>query len=241
MCGENMKLAVVDDEKIFREKFCEMIEKYYGDIDLICRQFADGKDIIEAYKNGKSFDAVFLDIEMRELDGLETARKVREFSADVPIIFLTSHTEFAMDGYEVNAFRFLSKSFEKSKIERTLDDLSKKLSQTKRLILKCGGEEIIVSPADVICVESNNNTVNFYVSDNVHSVRMKLSNAVDMLNEASPVFVKTHRCCVVNLSHVKRYSDKEVLLDNSMLLPISKSCLTEFKKQIFEYIKTNAR
>ena len=94
MCGENMKLAVVDDEKIFREKFCEMIEKYYGDIDLICRQFADGKDIIEAYKNGKSFDAVFLDIEMRELDGLETAP--RRFAISKRNNWMIQHSSFAI-------------------------------------------------------------------------------------------------------------------------------------------------
>lgn len=236
-----MKIAVVDDEKIFRDKICELIYEHYNSLDVICTQFQDGSEILKAYGSGKNFDAVFLDIEMPKLDGMQTAQRIRNFSSDVPIIFLTSHTERAMDGYEVNAFRFLPKNFDENKFAVALDELSKQLSQSKKIILKSGMQEYVVQPKNIIYAESNNNTVIFVASDNSYNVRMKLSSAFDMLNDALPVFVKVHRCSIVNLSHVCGYTDKEVHMDNGEIIPISKSCAANFRKSMLDYIKHSAR
>ena len=236
-----MKIAVVDDEKIFRDMLCEFIDKYYNDLDVVCTGFSDGKEIVRAYTSGRTFDVVFLDIEMPGIDGMKTAERIRDFSSDVPIVFFTSHTERAMDGYEVNAFRFLPKELFEEKLKKTLDDLSKSLSKTKKIVLKCGLQEYIVSPENILFAESDNNTVNVVTVDDIYSVRMKLSNFLSMLNDALPLFVRVHRCSVVNLMHVRNYTDKEVHLDNGKILPISKSCCGDFKKRIVDYIKHSAR
>ncbi len=219
-----MKFAVVDDEKIFRDRICELIDEHYNSLDIICTQFSNGNEILNAYSSGKKFDAVFLDIEMPGLDGMQTAERIRKISSDVPIVFLTSHTERAMDGYEVNAFRFLPKDVDKTKV-----------------ILKSSMQEYVVKPEDIVYAESNNNTVIFVTSDNRYTVRMKLSAALNMLNDAMPVFVKIHRCSVVNLSHVCGYTDKEVNMDNGEIIPVSKSCAAAFKKSMLDYIKHSAR
>lgn len=236
-----MKFAVVDDEKIFRDRICELIDEHYNSLDIICTQFSNGNEILTAYSSGKKFDAVFLDIEMPGLDGMQTAERIRKISSDVPIVFLTSHTERAMDGYEVNAFRFLPKDVDKTKIAKTLNDLSQQLFQSKKVILKSSMQEYVVKPEDIVYAESNNNTVIFVTSDNRYTVRMKLSSALDMLNDAMPVFVKIHRCSVVNLSHVCGYTDKEVNMDNGEIIPVSKSCAAAFKKSMLDYIKHSAR
>ncbi len=236
-----MRIAVVDDEKIFRDMLCEFIDEYYNDLDVVCTVFSDGKEIVRAYSSGKTFDAVFLDIEMPGIDGMKAAERIRDFSSDVPIVFLTSHTERAMDGYEVNAFRFLPKELSEEKLKKTLDDLSKSLSKTKKIVLKCGLQEHIVSPENILFAESDNNTVNFVTAGDIYSVRMKLSNSLSMLNDALPLFVRVHRCSVVNLMHVRNYTDKEVRMDNGETLPISKSCCEDFKKRIVDYIKHSAR
>lgn len=236
-----MKIAVVDDEKIFRDKICELINEHYNSLDVVCTQFSDGNEILKAYSSGRNFDAVFLDIEMPRIDGMQTAQRIRSFSADVPIIFLTSHTERAIDGYEVNAFRFLPKDSDKNRISKALKELSKQLSQSKKIILKTTVQEYVVQPENIIFAESNNNTVIFVTSDNRYTVRMKLSSAFDMLNDAMPVFIKIHRCSVVNLSHVCGYTDKEVNMDNGTVIPISRSCAANFRKSMLEYIKHSAR
>ena len=118
-----MRIAVCDDEKVFLQMICNKIDSFYKSLDVCCIAFGDGSEIIKAYECGQRFDAVFLDIEMKKLDGMKTAERIRSFSSEVPIIFLTSHTEFAMEGYEVGAMRFLQKPVKNDKLEQALTDI----------------------------------------------------------------------------------------------------------------------
>ena len=236
-----MRIAICDDEKIFLDKICKEIENFYKSLDIECIPFSDGKEVLLAYEKGKRFDAVFLDIEMKQLDGMKTAEKIRNFSSDVPIIFLTSHTELAMEGYEVGAFRFLQKPVRKEKLEQALKDIRQLHEGRKTIFLKECGDEYLVAVGDIIFVESDNNSVHFITCEREYVVRMKLMEAQNMLCKAAPTFCRIHRCSIVNLSHVKSYSEKEVHMDNGKTLPMSKSFIAQFRTSIFEYVKVHAR
>ena len=97
-----MRLAIVDDESAYRRHIVEMIDSVYGKSEVSCYLYSDGSELIRSFENGFKLDAVFLDIEMKDVDGMTAAKKIREYSKDIPVIFLTSHTELAMDGYEVD-------------------------------------------------------------------------------------------------------------------------------------------
>ena len=97
-----MRLAIVDDESVYRNHVAELIYAVYGTETVSCYLYSDGSEIVKSFENGFVPDAVFLDIEMKELDGMSTAKVIRQYSKDIPIIFLTSHTEMALEGYEVS-------------------------------------------------------------------------------------------------------------------------------------------
>lgn len=236
-----MRIAVCDDEKVFLDKICSEIETFYRSLDICCVPFSDGREIILEYEKGQRFDVIFLDIEMKQLDGMKTAEKIRSFSSDVPIVFLTSHTELAMEGYEVGAFRFLQKPVKKEKLEQALIDIKRLYEGRKTILLKESGDEYIVAVEDIIFVESDSNNVLFVTCDKEYKVRMKLSEAQTRLCEIAPIFCRIHRCSIVNLCHVTSYSDKEVNLDDGTTLSMSKSFLPKFRADIFEYVKLHAR
>ena len=104
-----MKIAICDDEKIFLKKMNNLIVSNYANPDkLIICEFESGEQFLSQFK-ANQFDVIILDIEMKELTGLDVAEKIRETDKSVIIAFLTSHQEFAPNGYEVNAFRYLLK------------------------------------------------------------------------------------------------------------------------------------
>ena len=72
-----MRIAVCDDEKVFLQNICNKIDSFYKSLDVCCIPFGDGSEIIRAYECGQRFDAVFLDIEMKKLDGMNTAERIR--------------------------------------------------------------------------------------------------------------------------------------------------------------------
>ena len=152
-----MRLAIVDDESVYRNHIAELINIVYGTENVSCYLYSDGSEVVKSFENGFELDAVFLDIEMKDLDGMSTAKVIRKYSKDIPIIFLTSHTEMAMEGYEVDAFRFLSKPVNKDKLLETLNELEKKLKVEEKIILKKDGEEIVYGINELIYVDAANN------------------------------------------------------------------------------------
>lgn len=236
-----MRIAVCDDEKYFRDTICEAINSFYKSLDVICTAYENGSALISAFERGQRFDAVFLDIEMPPPDSMETARRLHEFSPELPVIFLTSHTELAMDGYEVGAFRFLQKPVIPEKLTQALKDSRQLTANTKTVCIRSEGEEHYISPDSIIFAEADNNTVRFITSEREYKMRMKLTEAMAMLDSVSDNFCRIHRSVIVNLSHIVSRNEKEVRLDSGTVLPVSKSYGEELKKRLMDYIRLNAR
>lgn len=236
-----MRIAVCDDEKYFRDTMIEEIDAFYQSLDVLCLPFESGGELIIAFEKGQRFDAVFLDIEMPAPDGMETAKRLHEFSPELPVIFLTSHTELAMDGYEVGAFRFLQKPLVEEKLTQALGDIKQLCAAKKTVCIKDNGAEHFLSPDDIIYAEADNNSVRFITAEKEYKVRMKLSEAIKLLDDVSDSFCRIHRSVIVNLSHIVSRSDKEVRLGSGALLPVSRSCGDELKKRLMEYVRLSAR
>lgn len=238
---DHMKLAIVDDESVYRNHIAELINAVYGIENVSCYLYSDGSEIVKSFGNGFYPDAVFLDIEMKELDGMSTAKVIRKYSKDIPIIFLTSHTEMAMEGYEVDALRFLSKPVNKDKLLETLKELENKLKVEEKIILKKDGEEIIFGINELIYVEAANNSVRFVFKKDTVEMRMKFAQALGMVDELSKDFFKCHRSYYVNLAHVKKLGSADIAMDNGDVLPVARSSAADAKKMLFEYVRRAGR
>ena len=97
-----MRIAIVDDEELWRPKTEKGVRKFHDGVQIEIDKNASGENFL---KTGKEYDIAFLDVEMQQLDGFETASKYREIFPKVIIIILTTHTELSRKGYLVNAFR----------------------------------------------------------------------------------------------------------------------------------------
>ena len=104
-------IAIIDDESIFREQIKEILQKYLDErgrayeIDT----FSSGKEFIEQGIEMVKYKIVFLDINMEELDGIMTAKKIRENSRDMFIVFITAFINYTLEGYKVDAVRYILK------------------------------------------------------------------------------------------------------------------------------------
>lgn len=177
-----MKVAICDDDKIFRNEIQEYIYDFFGRLDCVSVEFKTGEELL-AYveqKDAGDLDAIFLDIEMGGLDGMKTADILRKKGLDIPIIFLTSHTEKAMEGYEVSAFRFCGKPLNKEKIEKVLFDLQERLFAQRSVLVRFEGDDIVLNVDDIIYVEAMNNSIRIVTVKGEYVVRKKLSDFTDV-------------------------------------------------------------
>ena len=233
-----MRIAVCDDERSFLEELEEKIYKIIPRLDCDVEPFSCAEDLL---LSELSYDLIFLDIEMDGMDGMSCARKIRESDKNIPLVFLTSHTEMAVEGYEVNAFRFLQKPVDDTKLARTLQDILQMRECSRAVMVKHEGEEIVVIPSEVLFIESDNNNVRIKSTSGTCSTRMKLTDAIDLINGTSDTIRRVHRCTAVNLRHVSRIRDREVLLDDGSVIAISRSYYQSFKNELYEYVRKTAR
>ena len=101
------RIAIVEDEAAVREQLAGYVQRYtrqYG-TPFEVTEFADGMEILEDYR--PQFDIIFLDVEMKHLDGMETARRIRERDGGVLIVFITNMAQYAIRGYAVGALDYV--------------------------------------------------------------------------------------------------------------------------------------
>lgn len=227
-----MNIAVCDDEIGFYKEVEQLALDYEKSrkVEIYTTYYESG----ETFPINRDFDIVFMDYQMKGLDGLETARKLREVNSECAIIFISAYPEIALDTFEVNTFRFIKKPVDKDKLFKALDDYLK--STVSENILKINTHDGIfaVKLSDIIYLESNEkNTMMRTVKDTIyihrplHYIESKLP---------SNRFSRCHKSFVANLMHVSNHSRTEVTFDNGEKAKIGRKYLPNFKEALQKYI-----
>lgn len=171
---------------------------------------------------------------MPELDGIQAARHIRKLNSDVGIIFLTSHTELAMEGYEVNALRFLAKPVNQVKLYEVLALLDKSVNR-QCIVINDGGVNVMVKHSDVCYIKAENVYLRVVTENKNYLLRKKLADIESELDSGR--FVRIHRSYIVGLEHVCSFDGKAVIMTDGTQLPLSRSCEKQFKDAVMNYLR----
>ena len=183
----------------------------------------------------QELDLIFLDYQMKELDGLETARKLRAAHIDTPVIFLTSFPHIVFDTFEVNAYRFLVKPVDPEKLTAAMDDLLSDQETDQYIVIKDGESTRRINIDDILYAEASDKTCFVRTTDDGFVYKKTLSEFESLLPEDR--FFRSHRAYLVGFRHVVSHTDTTILLDNQEKALISKLKRTPFKKAFQDYIK----
>ena len=229
-----MRIAICDDQAECRQQAELSIRTCLKGTDLSIDTFKDGSSFLRNYK--KSFyDLVFLDIEMPEMDGITLAKRLRQLHNDVPIIFLTSHIEFALEGYEVNALRYLTKPVDMAKLQEVLSYTLRQMQEQRVIWVKSDLCDKKIPVKDILFMEAQNQNVLIATAANTYSVRYNLSDYEKELQQDD--FFRIHRGYLVALGHIKSIGQGEVLLSDGTSLPVSRTKEKALKEALFHYIR----
>jgi two-component system response regulator LytT len=229
-----VRIAICDDEEIYRIELKSCLNKLLIDTDYDINTFSDGRILLNRFEECP-FDIVFLDIEMPEIDGITLARKLRSASDSVFIVFLTSHIEYALEGYEVNALRYLTKPADPNKVKEIIRYVQDKQNNAHQIIIKSEGEDILIDINNIIYMESMDKNVRIVTSKEEYITRYNLSDYEEQLKNFG--FFRIHRGYLISLNKVKRIVKNDVVMDNEITLPISRNNVKTLKDTLYAYVE----
>ena len=221
-----LSIAICDDEK----HICDYIENRtrkhlaVNDINATVSTFYDGTDLLSVCKeNPAEFDIIFLDIKMKNTNGVECAKALRNEGVNSLIVFVTSSAEYVFSGYEAKAFRYILKTDLENAFDRVLSECFAELKKqatdfytlkTSSVVKNIPLDEIYYfeSKLRVIIVHTKNEEISFYG---------KLDNIEKELVEKD--FIRIHQSFLVNATKIKSLNKEVAELSCNVSLPISKS------------------
>lgn len=234
-----INIAVCDDEKCMSEKIEKMAEDFFRkkNIDISIAEYSSGEELL---KSNERIDILFLDIGMHGIDGIETARRLRAHGYNGFLVFITVLKEMVYQSFAVQPFDYLVKPIQEEHFDKTMERLflsmQNRLSPEKvNLLVQKGCESIIISFQDIICCEIIDRKVYLYLaSGEVVDYYERIENLEKKLDGR---FFRCHRSYLINLSHLKSYSNNTAYMANGKEVPVSRLRSKEFSKVILQYMR----
>lgn len=236
------QLAICDDELCYQEQISVLLssfmEQNYRDVYKL-DIYDSGKAICSAIENGKQYDAVFLDIHMPHMNGIETANIIRNMVPDTIIVLVTACKDYVLEGYKVEAFRYLLKSELEEVFPECMSNILLKLAKRNGKEFQFVEGNISLNVQNVIYVESSKHRVIFHTKLS-KMPQLHMYEKLDTVEEKllSKKFIRVHKSYLVNVKEIEAISNYKVVLKNGIQLPIPRDKYKMVKQHLQElYIK----
>ncbi len=211
-------IVICDDVEIERlllkEILCQYFEEINEEVSII--EYGSGETLVADVEEGYlDMELLFLDIYMKKLNGMETARKLRQLQCKVPIIFLTASPDYAIESYEVQASGYLLKPFSEEKLMKLLNMILK-TDMKRRVAIKNRRQYRYPYTDDIVYIDSDKHNVTLHLSDGSEIVTVdKLVEIEKRINEKR--FLHCHQSYLVNMDYVVDVQDDFIMKDGSIV------------------------
>lgn len=237
-----MKLAIIEDEQAHRELLAEYLEEWGKEqaVSLCIKAFASAESFLFAWAEEKDFDVLFVDIQMKEMNGMEMARQIRQQDSDIVIIFTTGITDYMEEGYEVEALHYLLKPISREKLSQCMDRALKKGSRERFLLVQTRDEMLKLSIEHILYVEARGHgCVIEYSSKTGETCRTETTESISELEQklGGEEFVKCHRSYLCRTGSIQRIDKLEIVLDNGSKVPVSRRLYAQVNQAFIRYFR----
>lgn len=225
--GDEMyRVAICDDEQLICSKIENVVLKYATEINekIETQVFYSGEELCKFLDIGDGFDLIFLDIEMKMLNGIEVGRKIRDEMDNqiTQIVYVSGKENYYRELFDVRPMHFLKKPIEDKEIIQDIR-LAMKLSDKIGGIFnyKKGHEVNRIEVKKILYFESNNREVRIVTTEGEETFYGKLSDVFKQVAKHHFMFI--HKSFIVNYLFITKFKHDEVTMTNSEVLPISQS------------------
>lgn len=233
-----INVAICDEMENNRKYLEDLIREYFVtlpyDINII--NFTYGAQLINYYFYEKSvIDIIFLDINQGQDNGIEIAKRIREFDALVKVVFTSTSCEYAMESFCIFPLNYLKKPINKEILFKVLNQAVFFIDKEKQksIVIKFENEIHTIFFKDIKYVESYNKKINIYTQKGILSINSKLDEVERKINDKR--FLRCHKSFLVNMDYVSGVEDYSFILLDSSKVPIKQREFSNLKKFYYSY------
>lgn len=232
---KTIRIAIVEDEPLFVQQLKEYLIRYEKErgkpIEIFV--FTDGEDIVEGYRG--EYDMILMDIQMRFMDGMTAAEKIRSLDHEVIIMFITNMIQYAVRGYEVDAMDYVVKPVEyfafSQKLDKAISRMKKPVSVSISVPTEDGLQKL--SALDIYYIESQGHYARYQTVKGEFLSRASLKDLEDAMKEYG--FFRCGKGYLVNMKHVDGISGNDCIIGGERV-PVSRNKKKEFMELLIRYM-----
>lgn len=242
-----MKIAVVEDDGVHAAMLVRLLEEWLTESHTKSgiSVFRDAESFLFEWENNKVWDALFIDIQMPGINGIELAKNIRKENKKVALVFVTGITDYMQEGYEVEALHYLVKPVDGARIAYCMERVAKAFenAKNKRAVLieaedvtgGMEGEKIMLRlpSEDIYFMEASAHNTEIHTSDKTYRVREGISVLAKRFGQE--MFIFCHRSFIVNLMYVSGIGKDVVTLDDGRKIPMSKRCAGAVRESFIKF------
>ena len=232
-----INFAICDDEPFMVQEISNHLLQYMSEKKIASYHvysFSSGHFLLES---DCDFDVIFLDIQMEQPNGMETAKILRQRENNSLLIFVTVLKEYVFDAFEVEAYDYLVKPLDSNHFKRTMDRAIKALEQraAKSIIVQRGTSYELILFAQIVYCEVQGRKI--YIHQNDGKVIDYYDKLEDLEQRMDKRFFRCHRSYLVNLEYVRGCNTGRVLLSQGSEIPVSRLRERDLTQALLRYMK----
>ena len=233
-----MIVAICEDQPIYVSALENAINSWieqhnFSDVSIVT--YISAEDLLDDWESGKLYDILFLDILFDYMTGYTLAQKIREKDPSVPIVFVTNSDNFILQGYKVDAHRYLKKPVNQRDINDCLDYSRKQLQliQDEGFLIVKKGVSVRLPYRSIIYISYNDHSITINTTEGLqHTVSLKGSFETYCSELPGDRFLRCHQGYIINLQYVHKYTRNQIILATQALIPIGR----RYTKPVIEHL-----
>lgn len=240
----DFRIAIVDDTSSDMARLRSFIHDwFYGKEHKLCQivSYGSGEEMLKSFEP-KKFQVVFMDIIMKNLNGVETARQLRNMDTELLIVFMTTSREYAFEAFPVHPFDYVLKPYRKNDVEKILDEVERVLTAYDPTVkIKIAHSEREIPMRLIISAVSNSHTVEIsLVNGEILVSTMKFKEIEKLLAEDAR-FLLCNRGVIVNMPQILAQEHGVFVMKNGARYPIKVTGQSKITSKFSQYLISNMR
>lgn len=233
-----LRAILCDDDALILKQVKGLLQQLGRELNIVfeIQCFTSAEELLFGYP--QKADLLFLDVQMKKITGIEAARAIRQRDKLVSIVFMSSYAQYAVDGYEVQAYRYLLKPVSQIQFREEITDLALRLENSRKRSVYIATREVSYSlaPQDILYIET---LPDKHLGFHCRSSRIEVPGTIGSWENqlAEQDFFRCHHAYLVNLAYISRLGKEDLLLSDGSVLPVSRRRKKELSEAFYHYMK----